>query len=493
LLGFMPDLDPTTPGAIVDGDAFVPTLAGVAAANTPMSAQIAALAGTPTGSYATVLLDGTKRMFASTNAAIYEATGATWTDRSRGTGYTGAQRQRFCTFGNNVLATNRSEAIGQAAPGGAFADISGAPKASIIVSVNGFVMAFDTNDGTYGDRPDGWWCSGLRDQTLWTPSAATQAANGRLLDTPGRITAGAALGSDVVAYKSSSMYLGRYVGPPLIWLWQRVPGEIGCAGAESVVTVGDRHYFVGQNDFFSFDGTVPQPLNAPCREWFFSNLDESRRATIIGAVDVPRALIYWHYPSIAGGGALDSVLIYNYRTNQWGKQALSIAVPVLYSSGALSYDDLGTSYATYDDLPAIPYDSPFWSLDETVPAVFVGATLKTLTGSPLYSHVRTGDFGDMSKYTFLRRVTPRYRKIPTPPDRQSYPVGNPVPQNDNSYATNYYRNTLGEDAIEDATCYMNRNRFDFRRSAHWHSVQINHVGAASLDGLDVDIAMASNE
>ena len=105
-----------------------------------------------------MLLDGTRRLLASTNSAIYEATGATWTDRSRGGGYTGVQRQRYCTFGNNVLATNRSQAIGQAAPGGSFADIAGAPKASIIVSVNGFVMAFDTNDGTYGDRPDGWWC-----------------------------------------------------------------------------------------------------------------------------------------------------------------------------------------------------------------------------------------------------------------------------------------------------------------------------------------------
>jgi len=112
LTGFMPDLDPTTPGAIMDGDAFVPTQKGISAANTPTPIPIAALAATPTGAYATSLLDGTKRLFASTTAAIYEASGATWTDRSRAGGYTAAQRQRFCTFGNNVLATNRSEVIG---------------------------------------------------------------------------------------------------------------------------------------------------------------------------------------------------------------------------------------------------------------------------------------------------------------------------------------------------------------------------------------------
>ena len=78
-------------------------------------------------------------------------------------------------------------------------------------------MALNVNHGAYGDALDGWHCSGIRDQTNWTASAASQSAYGRLLDSPGDIRAGAALGSDIVAYKSTSMYLGRYVGPPLIW------------------------------------------------------------------------------------------------------------------------------------------------------------------------------------------------------------------------------------------------------------------------------------
>lgn len=496
LLGFMPDLDPTTPGAIVDGDAFVPTLQGISAANVPISEPRPALAGTPTGAFSALLLDGSRRLLASTNSAIYELTGATWTNRSRGGGYTGVQRQRFCIFGNNVLATNRTEVIGQAAPGGAFADIAGAPKASILVSASGFVMAFDTTDGTYGDRPDGWWCSGLRDQTLWTPSAATQAANGRLLDTPGKITAGAALGNDVVAYKPTSMYLGRYVGPPLIWAWQRVPVEVGTAGPESVVVVEDRHYFVGQNDFYVFDGTVPQPLNAPCREWFGANLNETYRSNIVGAVDIPRSLIYWHYPSInSADGSLDSVLIYNYRTNQWGKQAMAIAVPLQYSFGGMSYDALGSNYATYEDLPAISYDSSVWTANTTVPAVFKGGFLYSLTGTPGGSWIKTGDFGDMTDYMFLRRVSPRYRYIAPFIRDPSDPINGPpsIPVETVTFATNYYRDTLGDTQTQDTRVNMSRRRFDFRRSAHWHAILMEHAGPMSMDGLDVDIASASRE
>lgn len=112
LTGFAPDLDPQTPGVLVDCDAIVPTTQGLSAAAGLAPTGLPALAGAPTGAYATTLLDGSKRMFASTATAIYEGGSTSWTDRSRVGGYTGTQRQRFCVFGNNVLNTNRSEPIG---------------------------------------------------------------------------------------------------------------------------------------------------------------------------------------------------------------------------------------------------------------------------------------------------------------------------------------------------------------------------------------------
>lgn len=173
LTGFAPDLDPATPGVLTDCDGIVPTVQGLSAAASLAPTGLPALAGAPIGAYATQLLDGTKRFFASTATAIYEGAGTSWTNRSRVGGYTGTQRHRFAVFGNVVLASNRSEVIQAASAGASFADIATAPKAAILVSVNGFVMALDTTDATYGDRPDGWWASGIRDHTLWTPSLAT--------------------------------------------------------------------------------------------------------------------------------------------------------------------------------------------------------------------------------------------------------------------------------------------------------------------------------
>lgn len=162
LTGFAPDLDPSIPGVLTDCDSIVPTTRGLAAGASLSPSGYPALASAPTSAFVAELLDGSKRTFAATATAIYEAVSGSWTDRSRVGGYTGTNRTRFCVFGNQVLSANRTQIINQAAPGGAFADIAGAPSASILVAAAGFVMALNINGMTLGDAPDGWGCCAVR-------------------------------------------------------------------------------------------------------------------------------------------------------------------------------------------------------------------------------------------------------------------------------------------------------------------------------------------
>lgn len=478
LIGFGPDLDPATPGVLTDCGELVPTTSGFSAANSRVSAGLPALAQPVQGAFVAKLLDGTKRVFAGTQAALWEASGTSWVDRSKAGGYASLARWRFETFGNATIATNRGAPLQQSI-GDAFADIAGAPVASLVVAASGFLMALDASDGgAWGDNPDGWWCSGLFDQTVWTPSVATQSARGRLVDSPGKITAARALGDDVVAYKATSMYLGRYVGPPVIWSWQRVPGEIGASSQEAVVVVDTRHFFIGPNDFYVFDGTVPRPIGAPVRDWFFANLNGAQRDKIIGVADLPRDLVYWYFPSAAStDGTPDMALVYNIRKDQWGKITGNIQAALEYSSGQITYAGMGALAATYDQLPTIAYDSPFWLADQSVPGVFgTDAVLYSVTGTPGASFYVTGDYGDETRFSMLRRVTPRFRTAPA-----------------TGTGTNFYRGSLGEVPVQDANAQLARGRFDFRRAARWHRFRADHTGPMSLNGLDVDLVPGSLE
>ena len=476
VLGFTPDFDTETDGCIVDCLDYVPTDKGFTAANSRQSSSLPALAAPATGAYVGKLLDGTKRVMVSTATKIYEASTSSWTDRSRGGNYSGANATRFTMFGNFILSTNRSEAINVAPSGSAFADIAGAPKALVIDSVAGFVMALNTNDGVYGDRPDAWYCSGIYDHTVWTPAASTQCATGRLIDTPGALTAGRALGNDFVAYKAGSMYLGRYVGSPTIWDWQRIPTEAGCSNQEAVVSVNNAHYFIGPNDIFVYDGTAVRSIGLGISRWFFRTLNASNRANIRGIADASRDLIYWYFPTTSSG-ALDSCIVYNYRSDKWGKVSGNIQVPLEYTSGQLTWDDIGTLGSTYEDLPLVSYDSGFWLADSTVPAVIDSTnTLKSLTATPTSAYFVTGDVGDLSTYTFLYRVQPRFRTVPA-----------------SATCTNYYADDVDGVVTQDATIAMSRNRFDMRRSAHFHRVRIDTVGACALTALEITMNSESPE
>lgn len=282
------------------------------------------------------------------------------------------------------------------------------------------------------------------------------------------------------------MYLGRYVGGSVVWAWQRIPGEIGCSGAESVVVVGTQHFFIGPSDIYVFDGTVPRPIGGatfnssatPVREWFFANLNPTYRANIVAVADTARDLVYFYYPSVASStGALDSVLIYNYRLDRWGKQSLAVSTALQYSSGQITYDGLGTLYSTYDNLPNISYDSPFWTSDSTVPGVFIGNSLYSLTGTPGAAYWVSGDVGDLTDYTMLRRMTPRYRTEPT-----------------TAQATNFYHDSVSAIPTQNSTiAESSRNRFDFRRTARWHRLRVDSTGPMVITGMDVDLVPAGRE
>lgn len=151
LSGFAPDLDPATPGILTDCDAIIPSTQGLAAARSLVSAGYPALATTPNSAYVAELLSGSKRTLAASTTKIYEASAGAWVDRSRVGDYTGTNRTRFAVFGDIVLSTNRTQAIGAASAGGNFADIAGAPTASIVVTASGFVMALNINGMGIGD------------------------------------------------------------------------------------------------------------------------------------------------------------------------------------------------------------------------------------------------------------------------------------------------------------------------------------------------------
>lgn len=476
--GFAPDLDITTPGIITGGSAFVPTINGISPPKSLVSAGYSALAAPCTGSAVVRLLDDSRRLFAGTQTKLYEGSGTSWTDQSNGQTFTGSvdNRWRFAQFGNDTIATNFTDAMQVSTSSGPFSALGGSPpKAAIVETCQGFVLAFDYNDGV-NVYHDGWWCSALRNDASWAASIATQAANGRLLDTPGSIRAARAMGDIMVVYKERSMYLGFYDGPPVIWRWQLVPGEIGAVSQEAVVNVlingAPAHIFAGFDGFYIFDGTRPVSIGDPLKNWYNNTASAQYRYRIRAMHDVNKQTVYFYLPDSSGN--LTFCVPYNYRRNAWGYMASigAVQAPLSYLSEGITYDTLGNFYSTYDSLPAIAYDSPFWTSGAPVPSIFDSTnTLQSYTGTPGASGFNCGYTGDNDSFNTLTRITPRFNLYPT-----------------GTVSCNVlYTQKLGDSSPSTvATASLNNGKMDVLKSSKWFAPQFSVAsGDYELTGYEM--------
>lgn len=480
LLGFAPDSDVTTPGVITDCENFIPYrngMEGGPSATTP--SEVPALSAECLGAAVVTLLNGTRRVIAGTAETLQELSGGSWSDVTRSVGGAygaGADaRWAFAQFGDATLAANINDPI-QRSTSGAFADISGAPNAEIIFPVGSQVMALNVNDGAV--KPDGWHCSAINDDEDWAESILTQSASGRLVSSPGAITAGARLGDYAVAYKLKSIYIGQYVGAPSVWDWQPVPGgEIGCVGKEAICDLGAAHFFVGADNFFVFDGTRPVPIGDQVRQWFYDNSNPSYRYRIKCIFDRQNNRVWVFYPSISAT-TCDSALVYHVDRKRWGRSNRSIEAAINYIAAGLTFDSWDDAGATFDGLPNIAFDSQYWLSGGQALSVFnTSHQLQLLTGDSMSSSFTTGDVGDDDMVSLLKRIRLRYAPSYAPTSASVEVSG---------------KFSLGDDLTPGPSSTQVNNKFDVMQEANWHRATFTFSGPVRVLGARAELEDAGS-
>lgn len=498
LATYAPDLDPITDGVLLECNHVVPTFRGIAAAPSQAAADITANAASAAIGAATLIkIDGSQRTFYGSDTKLYEEVSKAWTDVSSGAYTQVTGRWRFAQYGNVSLAVSKQNVL-QATSSGAFTVVTStasgstvtAPSASVMEVVNDFVFLGDTTGvpGFTGDAGDRWACSAMGDYANFYPAQSTQAATGRLTSTPGKITAIKKFGDQVVVYKERGIYLGSYVGIPLIWSFPEVPTALqGTWCQESVISLGTPeqplHFFVGRDDFYLFDGAHPVPVGYGVREKFFTDLNTAVADMIHMTLDRNNARVYVHYPK-SPSTVCNACLVFNYRTKKWGVDNRSTEFSFEYIGGAIAYSGLGTYLTTvlgttakYGTVINRTYGNLTPKGAGFRPAIFDAShVLYTLTGAGISADLVTHDFGTDNVNATVQRLTPRWI---TRPDAAS--------------VNNYYWMASGDNFVLDTTTQMSDGRFDFLRSAAWHRFGFTFSGDWELNELKVEAQQAGNE
>ena len=358
ITGLAPDDEPTKPGILTDCVNVVPTTNGVKVAN-GWSKTTPALAASITGMMRSQKTDGSPVFILASTAKLQ-----VYLDYLTPTAHTdtvvapAALPWSMTMFGNAALVSGYFNRIQQAssASGWTFSEVADAPKAKVIVSASNFVLAFGTNESAYGEQGDRWWCSAINDHSSWTPSLSTQATTGRIVQDGGGFTAALPLGQNVIAYKDRAMFVGSYVGSPVVWQWDRVPGYAGAAGPGCVCDIGGAHFIVGPDGFWLFDGTRPQPIGVDViAQSFFGGM------SYLGSVK--DCLCYYNkrttsvhvWFSRSSGAGRDSCLVYNVTTGTWGHRRHARQITAVGEYGPIVSGGVTTMCVAANDGSSVGY------------------------------------------------------------------------------------------------------------------------------------------
>lgn len=172
-----------------------------------------------------------RREFVIDTAKIWEFDGVSvFTDRTNGVVV--GPYPYMAQYGNITLCVMGNTIATAYSSGGTFSALAGAPKAEIVLTQSNCVLMFNTDTS-----PDGWAASDVGDYTNWTTG---EAASGRLLATPGPITAAIPVGNDVIVFKGNAIYRMTYVGGLIKWATQLLYTGIGC---QAITVTNESKYY----------------------------------------------------------------------------------------------------------------------------------------------------------------------------------------------------------------------------------------------------------
>ena len=175
-----------------------------------------------------------------------------------------------------------------------------------------YLLLAHTDDGV-GVSP--WrvnWCDTDAPE-IWTGG---NAGSTLFSDEPSPIRNIAKLNEYVAVYKQASLGLLRKVDPPDIFQPLTVKTGVGLAASRAFADAEGSHYFMGQNDFFVWNGPQVDPIGKAVRDEVFSRINRSKIGRCF-AVHIQELQEVWFFVVIAGFDWPREVWKYNYRLGYW--------------------------------------------------------------------------------------------------------------------------------------------------------------------------------
>lgn len=219
----------------------------------------------------------------------------------------------------------------------------------------------------------------------WVPEVTNQSGEFRLSN-----------GSFIVSYKNtrqeilvwtdSCLYSMQYLGPPYVWGFNILMDNISVMSPNSMVTVNNVTYWMGQDKFYMYSGRV-ETLPCALRQYIFDDINKNQSFQVFAGSNEGYNEVWWFYCS-GNSNTVDKYVIYNYLDRVWYYG--SMARTAWLDSGIRPYP------------MAANYENRILYHESAVDDV------SGLSPVPINAYVQSSDFdiGDGHNFGFVWRILP---------------------------------------------------------------------------------------
>ena len=139
---------------------------------------------------------------------------------------------------------------------------------------------------------------------------ATNTAGSQRLQDGTRIVGALVAKENILVWTDNALYTMKFVGAPFTFGFEQVGTNCGLIGQNAAVEIDGVAYWMSNNGFFSFDGTV-NSLPCSVEDFVYDNIDTTKGQQITAGINNLFTEVLWWYPT-SGAAFNDRSVIYNY-------------------------------------------------------------------------------------------------------------------------------------------------------------------------------------
>ena len=334
---------------------------------------------------------------------------STWnTPRSSSNVTLEARNWSLDNFGENLIATVLN--------GGAFewkpslgtstraVEITNAPtksRISLVSTPDRHLLFMGTQPTIGGTNPQDDLLirfSSQEDINTYQPTAENTAGSLRIAD-GSRIVAAERSRGQILVWTDTSLHALQFIGPPFTFGLRQLGQNCGIIGSHAGVDINGVSYWMSQDSFFLFDGSVKK-LPCTVEQFIFNNINQTGSENAFAGHNGEFNEIMWFYPR-TGSNEINAIVAYNYLEGTWWTGTLDRTTWI--------------DREVYDNPVASDYLPTTTANNETILGLTDGATQMFLhetgnngDGAAITAFVTSGvvQIGEGNDFSFVSKLIP---------------------------------------------------------------------------------------